>query len=297
MATVVGFISEKGGVGKTTACYHVAIGLRQYHNKRVLVIDADYQRGGITGRFFPQLIEGFGKGNVEGTTLFHKFQQLYSATAQTADVDRYTWRPGLDVISADPRLSTVSVDKLPSTNNIRNNNLSLLYHVKTISHVLTSLHQDYDYILIDSHPEVSDIMRAIIYASDYCVSPVKLDRQSSIGVATVLGEIKNVNEDIEMLRTALLIEDDYEDTIFAGAIGMMAREYSGSLKQTEQSEYNRLKIAGEMFATYVTEGDGLRQAAAARVPVYDITGANANKQAAQFRALTKEFIKQCPQTV
>ncbi|WP_332834381.1 hypothetical protein [Escherichia coli] len=35
--------------------------------------------------------------------------------------------------------------------------------------------------MIDSHPEVSDVMRSIIYASDYCVSPVKLDRQSSIG--------------------------------------------------------------------------------------------------------------------
>jgi chromosome partitioning protein len=295
MATVVGFISEKGGVGKTTACYHVAIGLLRFHGKRVLVIDADYQRGGITGRFFPQFIEGFGKGTIEGTTLFHKFQQLYSATAQTADVDRFIWRPGLDVIRADPRLATVSVDKLPSTNNIRSNNLSLLNHIKTISHVLSSFQDEYDYVLIDSHPEVSDIMRSIIYASDYCVSPVKLDRQSSIGVATVLGEIKNVNEDIEMLRNALSIEDDYNDTVFSGAIGMMAREYSGALKQTEQSEYNRLKIAGEMFESYVTEGDGLRQAAAARVPVYDITGANANKQAAQFQALTKEFIKQCPQ--
>jgi chromosome partitioning protein len=50
-AIVVGFISEKGGVGKTTACYYIAIGLQRYHKKRVLVLDADYQRGGISGRF------------------------------------------------------------------------------------------------------------------------------------------------------------------------------------------------------------------------------------------------------
>lgn len=43
-------------------------------------------------------------------------------------------------------------------------------------------------------------MRSIIYVADHCVSPVKLDRQSSIGVATVIGEIANVNNDIAMIR-------------------------------------------------------------------------------------------------
>jgi chromosome partitioning protein len=148
--------------------------------------------------------------------------------------------------------------------------------------------------LIDSHPEVSDVLRSIIYASDYCVSPVKLDRQSSIGVATVIAEIEGVNRDIAMIRAALEVEDDYTDTIFAGAIGMMAREYAQTLKQTEQSEYNRLRRAGRIFESYVTEGDGLRQAAAARVPVFEISGANATKQSGQFRDMTIEFAKECP---
>lgn len=294
MATVVGFISEKGGVGKTTACFHIAVALARYLDKKVLVIDADYQRGGITGRFFPKLIENFGNTTIPGISLFHKFQELYGAAAITTQVDVKTWRPGVDVLVADPRLSGVTVDKLPSTNNIKANNLSLLHHVKTIDRVLVPLKDEYDYILIDSHPEVSDVMRAIIYAADYCVSPVKLDRQSSIGVATVMGEIKGVNDDIAMIRAALDIEDDYTDTVFAGAIGMMAREYGGTLKQTEQSEYNRLKKSGQMFKSYVTEGDGLRQAAAGRVPVYEIAGSNANKQSQQFQDLTVEFSQECP---
>ncbi|ABM43083.1 ATPase involved in chromosome partitioning-like protein [Acidovorax sp. JS42] len=294
MATVVGFISEKGGVGKTTACYHIAVALSRYHRKRVLVIDADYQRGGISGRFFPKLIEGFGKGAPAGTTLFNKFQQLYSASPQTPDIDIHTCGGGIDLVPADPRLSTVSVDKLPSTNNIRENNMSLLAHMKTISFVLGGLQDRYDYILIDSHPEVSDVMRSIIYASNHCVSPVKLDRQSSIGVATVIGEISNVNNDISMIRRSLGVEDGYRDTSFSGAMGMMAREYSESLKQSEQLEYNRLRRSGEIFESYVTEGDGLRVAAANRQPVYDVGGANAAKQSAQFKELTKEFMQVCP---
>lgn len=295
MAKIVSFISEKGGVGKTTACYHVAVGLSRYHKKSVLVVDADYQRGGISGRFFPDAIDSFGSGAAPGETLFHKYQQLYSASAQTKNVDIRKWsgfNAEIDVILADPRLASVSVDKLPSTNNIRANNQALLKHLQSIQYVLSEVEDGYDYILIDSHPEVSDVLRSVIYASDYCVSPVKLDRQSSIGVATILGEINNVNADVEMIQSTVG-NFSYQETEFAGSIGMMAREWGGDLKQSEQSEYNRLRRTGGVFENYVTEGDGLRQAAAERVPVFDINMANADKQSNQFRELVAEFIGVC----
>jgi chromosome partitioning protein len=294
VATTVGFVSEKGGVGKTTACYHVAVALNHFHQKKILVVDGDYQRGGISGRFFPDVIETFGNEEITGTTLFHKFQQLYSAVPVTPDIDRRRWNNTIDVIVADPRLSTVSVDKLPSTNNIRANNLQLLRHLGVIGDVLRGFGNEYDHVLIDSHPEVSDVLRAIIFASYYIVSPVKLDRQSSIGVATVIAEMNNVNADVEMMRRGLQQDISHSDTIFAGTMGMMAREYNG-LKQSEALEYNRLRRTGPIFDAYVTEGDGLRQAAAARLPVFDISGANAQKQARHFRELTAEFLQRCPQ--
>ena len=74
---------------------------------------------------------------------------------------------------------------------------------------------------------------------------------------------------------------------------MMAREWGESLKQSEQAEYNRLGRTGAIFRAYITEGDGLRQAAAQRVPVFDIALANANKQTEQFRNLTVEFLQVC----
>jgi chromosome partitioning protein len=87
VATVVGFISEKGGVGKTTACYHIAAALQWFHSKKVLVVDTDYQRGGISCRFIPELLENFRAGQMSGTTLFTKFQQLYSDATFSPDVD------------------------------------------------------------------------------------------------------------------------------------------------------------------------------------------------------------------
>ena len=296
MTTIVAFVSEKGGVGKTTACYHIAVALNRYHKQRVLVLDADYQRGGITGRFFPDLIEKFAAGQTPGTTLYHKYQQLYSAGPRDPNIDVRQWKDHttvIDVVPADPRLSTVSVDKLPSTNNIKSNNIMLHAHMSMIDYALRNILSGYDYILIDSHPEVSDVLRGVIYASDFCVSPVKLDRQSSIGVATILGEINNVNADVEMIK-AIIPGLAYNDSAFAGSMGMMAREWGKTIKQSEQVEYNRLRRTGGVFKAYVTEGDGLRQAAANRVPVYDISIANAVKQTAQFRDLTVEFLVKCP---
>ncbi|HFU4268947.1 TPA: ParA family protein, partial [Escherichia coli] len=96
-----------------------------------------------------------------------------------------------------------------------------------------------------------------------------------------------------MLRKALQVGDSYKDTVFAGAMGMMAREYAEELKQTEQYEYNRLRQAGDIFKHYITEGDGLRVAAAERVSVYDVQISNAYKQASQFKNLTIEFMRTC----
>ena len=82
---------------------------------------------------------------------------------------------------------------------------------------------------------------------NYCVSPVKLDRQSSIGVATVIGEINNVNADVDLIRNSMEHEIKRPDTIFAGSMGMMTREYGGELKRTEDLEYNRLRRTGGVF--------------------------------------------------
>ena len=118
MATTVGFISEKGGVGKTTACYHLAVALSGFEKKRVLVVDTDYQRGGITCRMFPSLIEGFREGKTSTVTLFNQFQGLYSATALTTSIEILKtpigwWTSSL--IPADPRLAHVTVEKIPAT--------------------------------------------------------------------------------------------------------------------------------------------------------------------------------------
>jgi chromosome partitioning protein len=296
MAKIISFISEKGGVGKTTSVYHIAIGLRclqdeNHENYKVLIVDTDYQRGGITCRLRPEMLENFRlveMGNI--ITIYHAYRDLYSGKNTLPQLTILDSAYGVDIIPADPRLNTISVDKMPSTNNLRDNNRMLMRHLTLIKDCLRDIEDDYDYILIDSHPDLHDLEKAVIYASDYCVSPVKLDQQSAIGVPSTIETIKNVDEDVKAVGTLLNLEQDYDYTIFLGALGMMCREWGGTLKYSEQIIYNRLHRTTGCFDSYVTEGDGLRTAAAQGCPVYDINFDNARKQSDQFQAVIQELM-------
>jgi chromosome partitioning protein len=293
-AIVVGFISEKGGVGKTTCCYHIAVALQRFHKKKVLIVDTDYQRGGITCRLVPSMLEHFKQGKVPHKTLYSVFRALYS----DLDLEDYpipeilkSTNYNLSLIPSDPRLTVVTVDKLPGTN-LYERNLKHYDHMSAISRALEHYKTEYDYILIDTHPEISHLLESVIFASDFCVSPVKLDQQSSVGVPSAIEAINQVNRDRQVLAETLKLPVT-SATTFAGAIGMMAREYDGDLIYTMKQQYVRLKKTDSIFKNYVTEGDGLRAAAEHSIAVYDCDGQNAEKQSLQFRAITNEFIARC----
>jgi len=199
-------------------------------------------------------------------------------------------KSGIDLVAADPRLNSISVDKMPPSNNLRSNNRMLLRHLSLIRDSLEPLLPKYDYILLDSHPDLYDLEKSIIYASDYCVSPIKLDNQSAIGVPSTVEAIHNVDEDIQALAPLMEENARYENTVFLGAMGMMCREWGGMLKYSEQAVYNRLQRTTGVFKSYVTEGDGLRQAAAQNCSVYDITTQNGTKQSGQFKEFINELL-------
>lgn len=294
MTTIIGFVSEKGGVGKTTTVYHVAAGLVRFHEKKVLVLDTDYQRGGLTCRLRPELLEDFRLGQTDNTTLFHVYQAPYSSMNHIPDLTVLATEDDIDLVPADPRLNSVSVDKMPPTNSLRANNEMLVRHISLIQDSLRSIDDSrgpYDFVLIDSHPDIDDLEKAVIFASDKCISPVKLDNQSATGVPSTVEAVRNVNEDIRAVAAMVDIARDYVETEFLGAAGMMCREYGGGLKYSEHLIFNRLRRTTGILDAYVTEGDGIRQAAANGTTVYDTDGLNARKQSGQYRRLIEEILQ------
>ena len=196
MAQVIGFVSEKGGVGKTTAVYHIGVSLKRDHQASVLLLDTDYQRGGLTCRLIPEMLEDFRLGQVVDQTLYAAYRSLY-AEAELPELTVRETNVGLDLMPADPKLNAVSVDKLPASRNLRESNELLLRHLTLIGETIARVAGDYDYVLIDSHPDLHDLEKAVIAASDYLVSPVKLDQQSSVAVASTRQAMNDVNADIQ----------------------------------------------------------------------------------------------------
>ena len=290
MATIIGFVSEKGGVGKTTCVYHIGVDLVRSHDCRVLVLDTDYQRGGLTCRLLPEMLENFRLGEVRDTTLYVAYRAFYTGLEDLPQLTILPTEVGLDLVPADPRLNSISVDKMPAPRNLRHGNRMLLRHLMLVREAILPLADEYDYVLIDSHPDLHDLEKAVICASDYVVSPVKLDQQSAVGVPSTVQVMNDVNDDIDAAIVLVDDEQEHEATRFLGAIGMMCREYGETLKYSEQLIYNRLHRSTDIFDHYVTEGDGLRQAAQNSCPVFDIQLANAQKQSEQFEAITQELI-------
>lgn len=281
-------------MGKTTCCYHIAIGLERFHKKKVLVVDTDYQRGGITCRLIPSMLEHFKKGKVPNKTLYTVFRGLYSDMdlEEIPQPEVIIGNYNTPLIPSDPRLTEVTIDKLPGRTNVLERSMLDYNHLSAISNALAPYKDKYDYILIDTHPEISHLLRSVIFASHFSVSPVKLDLQSSVGVPSAIEAIRGVNKDREILERTLDLPTTPE-TIFAGAIGMMTKEYNGDLIFTMKKQYVRLKKTDSIFNNYVTEGDGLRVAAEQYLAVYDCDGTTADKQSWQFRSIVNEFIARC----
>lgn len=132
MAKTLGFISLKGGVGKTTMSAAVATHLANSYHKRVLLIDANFSA--------PNL--GLHMDIVSPQKTIH------------------------DVLNGDPISSAIhlqyGVDVIPG-NFLNNKELNPMLLKDRIGHIK----KDYDFVILDSSPSLNDEMLATIIASDH----------------------------------------------------------------------------------------------------------------------------------
>jgi pilus assembly protein CpaE len=134
-ATLVSFISNKGGIGKSTLAVNVAVGLAQKHPERVLLVDCSLQMGVCASSL----------GMRPSTT-------LYDAARERDRLDETLIRQlavphesGLDLLAAPGNaLEATEVDE------------------DTISRVLSLARRTYDYVIVDSFPVFDRVVMAIL---------------------------------------------------------------------------------------------------------------------------------------
>ena len=148
---IITFTAIKGGVGKTTLTLNYGDWLAK-HGKKVLLIDLDHQCNLTT------VFEKTRRNN----TIAEAFKE--DDNAQKVKIDSVG--PNLDLIAG-----FIDLDVLGSyLENNSNKEMMLFMWFKNNSDSLNLT--DYDYILIDTHPDFSTITKNAIAISNYLLSPI-----------------------------------------------------------------------------------------------------------------------------
>lgn len=148
MAKIIGIVSTKGGVGKTSVTASMSAVLADMGQK-VLMVDGDFQQSLST---YYNIEEKAPNGIVELITKINPHNCVSKTSIKNLDI----------ILSNDPKSKLLYWLK-ESSNNV--------YYLKAALHKIKEL-KLYDFILIDSQGASSIMQEAIILASDLLVSPI-----------------------------------------------------------------------------------------------------------------------------
>lgn len=178
---VITIINQKGGVGKTSTCTLMAalLGLADY---RCLVVDNDSQAN-TTSTLLPDV-----------TIVTKSIVDIFHLDAPTqANVEECIYKTpykGVDLIPSRPEHEKTS-DYL----------ISLLGRKsihKLLKRAIKQVEDRYDYILIDTHPDLGSAVQNALCCSDYVLIPVKPDAYSYQGVTPIINRIIDISSDEDL---------------------------------------------------------------------------------------------------
>lgn len=173
MAKTTVFITEKGGVGKSSCCFNIAWELSK--KKKVLVIDLDGQRANITYFF------GAAK-DVEMCTMYNVLMGNKSIQEATVSV-----KNNLDLVRADSNVA----------------NISQTAKISKLRNALKEVDDLYDYIFIDVNPTPTWTHALVLSCSDFVVIPMLPDLASleaNKGITESIIEVRdNMNPKLKVL--------------------------------------------------------------------------------------------------
>lgn len=185
--SIISLVNQKGGVGKSTTtmnlgAYLVLLG------KRVLLIDMDPQANITSGL-------GFRPENQE-----KNIYQALSAKIRLEDAIIKTSIVGLDLIPATPDLAAATIELVEAVDR------EFVFY-----NAIKTIHEKYDFILIDCPPSLGLLTVNSLTASDKIMIPIQCEYYALEGLKQLMESIslikENLKENIEIMGAVLTMFD------------------------------------------------------------------------------------------
>lgn len=188
MGITISIINNKGGVGKTTST-SIFAELLSYLGKKVLLIDLDGQSN-LSMQFsnYTEDTDAVLQGIEEAPekNIAELFKHRLRTKEDTEGLIKPTPLNNVHIIPSSKRHKKTPNNLL--LNQTGNNNIIL-------KKALDTIREDYDYILIDNAP-ASDVLTVnSMFASDYILIPVRLEKYSYKGLTETLSDISYIKEE------------------------------------------------------------------------------------------------------